>query len=224
MLQLERILYAYHPAKPSCSEYSLQASTALEGETPDVCLAAGDSAYLQADSLQASVDADSNSKAGDTDSSSEAGNAYSSSEAGNDDCRDGGTAQALPQAAVAVVLTADAASPADAAALVPPVRHSPFVPAPPAQHATADSAPAGPALAPEGPALAHANPVFARAHFAPASPAPAGPDPAAVPEVLQLFPALSKKRKLNSMAVGCSSRCACIFVCVCTDWCKCYSW
>ena len=145
-----------------------------------------------------SSDADSNIKA-NADRSNRAG-------AGDDESRKGGTAQATPQAAHAGLLSAehDSAGPAHAAALVPPEEHSLAA----AKHAIAGSAPINPALTP---AVASADP-------APAGPSPAAPAPASsasASEVQQLFPALSKKRTLDSMLVGCSSRYERICICTC---------
>ena len=119
-------------------------------------LAADNGVQLEADPEQASSDAES--------SSSEACTV-------GDDSKDGGTAQTMPEVALAAVL---------------PSEHDSAVPDPPAQHIIAGTVSADPTLAA-------------------AALAPAGPAPAAASEVQQHFPALPKKRKLDSMMVGCRS-------------------
>ena len=196
-------------SQQTCSEAdSLAASSDADSSSSDSSSSDADSSCSSdahtgssrsdADSSSSS-DADSNSKAA-ADSSNRAG-------AADDNSRDGGTAQAMPQAALAAVLPAehDPAGRAHTAALVPPEKHSSAVPAPAAEHAIAGSAPINPAVASADPA--------------PAAPAPAGP--ACASEVQQLFPVLSKKRTLDSMLVGCSSRYKHTYTCVRALRCKC---
>ena len=156
-LQLERRLHACNTAK-AFFNFGLARSPALDLNIL-WALAADNGVQLEADPEQASSDVES--------SSSEAG-------AVDDDSRDGGTAQAMPEVALAAVL---------------PSEHDSAVPDPPAQHIIAGTVSADPALT----------------AAVPAAPAPVSPAPAAAPEVQQHFPALPKKRKLDSMMVGCCS-------------------